>query len=480
MNISFLNQLIHVLKDQPEQAVVKISALNEGYCFDIEKGETHAILETMVNFKKIINEERLLKICSKPELQINPNSVKTNALLLTKDVVRKIFVGFADLNFHSNPMFDSSDPLAISSMDQLRNRLMGWAPSLESFTIDRPTTSGHGLKGLMERVFLTYSHYFDLSKVSEDKEKMKIRDIEFLTSRMADREFREGSIIPLSDGPHIVSVIFTEGGTYASILEAFNDAIPPKIICRGTARLSATQGLYSSLNNLLVEIGTMGVKAIWPRLARYLTHKNIKSVDLFGKSLGGAHAQELSILIEGTLGIKVNCLTTYCSVGVGDEINALFLDEVLGKRTQDPFNLCVIRNGGNSHEHAVDYVPVFGGVHIGYNAPPEFCKKEIIYIVPTDNKTGFDAQSIETISHKKSLCNLAFAFLRSGGTPHCRQSTLGKFAIKKIVHSDKKDKHLRSGNLLETYRKSLSKGLDVLTFYKLNGESFQAFYHKNR
>lgn len=59
----------------------------------------------------------------------------------------------------------------------------------------------------MERVYLTMCHH--LSVVQETNTKLaEIRDAEFMTSRLTDREMQEGNVIHLRDGYFYVAKTF--------------------------------------------------------------------------------------------------------------------------------------------------------------------------------------------------------------------------------------------------------------------------------
>lgn len=139
----------------------------------------------------------------------------------------------------------------------------------------------------------------------------------------------------------------------------------------------------------------MGVKNIWPNLSKDLKDNNINTVEILGKSLGGAHAQELAVLIEGVLKIRVDKLTTYCSVGTGRKINNLFKSEILAKRST-PFNIQVIRNGGDGSDDEVDYIPAVGGEHLGADAGDKY-KIEVTYI-STNQKVEINSKKFARLS----------------------------------------------------------------------------------
>jgi hypothetical protein len=250
-------------------------------------------------------------------------------------------------------------------------------------------------------------------------------------------------------------------------LKDLNGIKTPKLVCRGTAmRRTATEGFNSAINDILLEIGTMGIKQLWPELSKYLQTNRISSIEILGKSLGGAQAQELAILMEGVDLIEVKKLTTFCSVGVGEDINSLFKKMILQNR-KSPFEMQVIRNAGRTQSE-VDYVPVVGGVHLGEKVPLEKCHIEVCYIHP-----GREGAII--YPKNPGLLNLIRNFMGSFGNAHCRQTTLNEFSWHTIQGRDHIDEHLRFGSQLERIRKGCAYAINCLTGFWLNGKSFTSF-----
>lgn len=475
---NILLQVATLFRNQSEVSILTIQKQNHQYFFSIDtQTNSDAKIVTLNCLREIIGTDKLKRICSNPCIDIDVSAIDQNSLTLTKNVVRRIFVGMLDFQVADlNEMDKKADIdakfrhlLIYNKLEEVESLFMSSTPLLQKFKIDRATTSGKGFEGLVERIFIRIQHHFMVIQET-DKKAAEIRDVELLTSRLADREMQKGELIHLSDGYFYVDHIFIGGGAYVSVLKDVQGINTPKIICRGTAmRRTATGGLKSGINDVLLEIGTLGVKSIWSDLSKYLIANQIKSVELLGKSLGGAFAQELALLIEGIDGIEIKKLTTFCSVGVGEAINNLFKTEILQKRAK-PFELQVLRNGGSSQEQ-VDYIPTIGGVHLGEGSSPEQCKVEVYYIQPGDQEVGFFSL--------RSWFNLIRNFFLSFRYAHCRQTTLEKFSWKK-VEDDRVQEHLNIGNRLEKIRKCFAYIIHFFTLCLLNGRSFASFFYVKR
>ena len=321
------------------------------------------------------------------------------------------------------------------------------AGSIDPFFIDRCTTSGKGAKGIAEKITLTLHHHKQVERET-DAEKKEIRDAEFLTSRLADREMQEGEVVHLSDGYFFVEKTFVAGGAYVSLLQDLEKKMPPKLICRGTAlRRTATGGYLSGLNDVQKNIGSLGVDSIWRELSTYLRDAHIAKLSVFGKSLGGAHAQILSVKLEKECAITVDRLVTVCSVGVSDEIHALFKEHIAKRAT--PFTIDVIRNGGQERKE-IDHIPLAGGAHLGHSADRTKCKVNLTYI-HTQN-------SIQALPEVPSWD--LYHFIASFISAHCRQTTLQNFFIKKI-DDEAVDTHLMMGRRVEWYRQLIARPLSL-------------------
>lgn len=422
-------------------------------------------------FKNLVGETRLQRICSRPEICIDIKKSTFN-----REEATKVFLGMLDIQKEDLDELKGSTASRFQKLMPFKNfkdldAYFFNDVSIERFKIDKAKTSGKGLRGLNERVYVLAQHHFKLFEKGKKEEKA-ICDAEMLTSRLADREIKKNQVIHLSDGYFYADEIFTAGGAYVAVLKDVEGLKAPKIVCRGTAgRLNATSGWQSGLNNILIEVGTLGVKSIWPKLSKYLIENKIQSVEVLGKSLGGAHAQQLSVLIEGIHGITVEKLTTYGSIGVSEGINRLFDERVLAKRTK-PFNIHVIRNAGEGVKNQADYIPYIGGKHLGSGVALGKCSVKSYYI-------GSSSEEIKMYPEKIAFCSLIKQFFRSFSTSHCRQTTLGKFSYKK-VRKAYVNKHLSIGQTLESLRKVFAYIIQVLTFFCLNGSSFNTFYFKEQ
>jgi hypothetical protein len=243
-------------------------------------------------------------------------------------------------------------------------------------------------------------------------------------------------------------------------------------------RSSATGGVLSGLNDLLVEIGSMGIKSVWPEIHRYLqANSSIKHVEIFGKSLGGGHAQQLTVLIEGIANLPVHKLTTSGSVGVSVGVNALF-SEVRQKYGHE-MEVNVLRNGG-SDEADIDHVPCFGGDHLGGDDVAHTSTK--VYYLNGHHVQDCAAQGNSAIyTGKLSFWKSVAAFFRSFGSAHLKQVTLDLFSWRCISSKDDSCDfavQLQMGRGLETWRKILAYTLHIFTFGLLNGHSFTHFYRE--
>jgi hypothetical protein len=467
-------QISNLLIDKPEHSILTIEKKKGVYSLSVCNQSFSKMTQVTLNcLKEIIGEDRLKRIGRKPDIGIDVKKMDENTLVLTKNVVRKIFVGLLDvqkkdldeLPGHQSVEGKFRQLIFFDSLKDIESSLMGCCPDPNIFKMDRAQTSGKGFEGLIERIYISMQHHF---KVIEENNKIaaELRDIEMLTSRLADRE---GSVFHLNEGYFYVDKVFIGGGAYISILQDVEGFKTPKIICRGTAmRRTATDGLKTGLNDILLEIGIMGIKNIWDALSKYLKESQITSIEILGKSLGGAHAQELAILIEGMDKIKVEKLITLCSVGVGKDINNLFKKEVLEKR-ESPFKIQVIRNGGRSNTE-MDYIPAVGGDHLGEETPQEKCAIEVCYIQPGKEEVGIYPTQTGWFDLTRNL-------LRSFSLSHCRQTTLQEFSWKKINGRTQINEHLRIGNQLEIIRKCFAYIIHFLTLFLLNGKSFTSFFY---
>jgi len=412
---------------------------------------------------QFIGRERLQNICHRAKVSIDFDI----ELPLCKRDIRKIFIHMLDLHPEDIGGLSSENYLPFTSKEELHMLLLDHAPDLTNLLIDKAQTSGQGLRGLAERVFIQGIHHLQI-QTHTDPEQMKLCEAEMLTSRLADREMQEGSIIHLNEGYFVVSKVFVGGGAYISILESLDSNAKPKIVCRGTAmRSTATGGILSGINDLLMEVGLMGIKTIWPAISAYLKHREFEEIEIFGKSLGGAQAQKLTVLIEGLTDTRVVALTTCGSVGVSEAINDLFIR--IRAEQNHAMEILVLRNAADQ-EKDIDLVPCVGGKHIGGEA--QNVKVRVCYLHSAAN------ENLAVYTNMMGIFASIPAFMRSFGAPHCRQVTLTNFRYHQI-DSDDVQNHLAMGKKLDGIRKVCAYFLHFLTFGLLNGKSFQKFFESH-
>lgn len=340
--------------------------------------------------------------------------------------------------------------------------------NFESMLYDRAATSGKGAVGQAEKTAITWKHHCQVQK-EKDAERGFLRDVEMLTSRLADREMEVGRVVHLMDGNYIVDRQFVKKGAFVTLLKGM-EGQTPKIICRGTAtRKSATEGYTSGLNDVSIQIGQLGVQSIWEDLRSYLQENHIHNVEVLGKSLGGGHAQTLAVLLEGH-GIVVDHLITFASVGVGSEINTVFTNQILQNRP-NPFRMTVVRNSGSHEKKEVDYIPFVGGVHLGAGASPDKIQAQMYYL-------AFKDQNIEECVRGLPLHQLVLKFLGSFKKAHIRQTTLADFHWKKIDKNHELQIHLCTGEELEKYRSVVAKMLSYLLPKSYQHQPFSSYFAK--
>lgn len=457
-------------KMAPEDGTLIISNKNE-QGFEFAVGSDTAPHSSVELFRQLIGERRLTRICQQQDLDLDLH------FNLTKQTVHSIFLGMMHIQKEDIEELEGtiserySHLMPFADFQQFRESFIESPPDLASFAVDKAATSGKGCKGLTERLSVIANHYFQ--KIAEANQKTQFyRDVEMLTSRLADREMQIGEVIPLRDGYFYVDAIFTSGGAYIAVLRDFAGECIPKVICRGTAmRSSATEGWNSGVNDLLPEMGTLGVKTVWPSLSNYLRNSSFTDVQIMGKSLGGAHAQELALLIEGLLNIRVEKLVTYCSVGVGKEINNLFEEKVLAKRNE-PFRVCIIRNGHKGEDQIADFVPTIGGVHLGAGIAEEKCRVKVVYLA-----TGEEGEALP-LELEQGFFKHISCFFNAFKEPHCRQTTLGKFSWKKIKEKEELERHLQIGSRLEWIRCIAVYTFCIFTLFYFSGRSFSGYYKR--
>ncbi len=418
---------------------------------------------------ELVGEDRLIRAHRK--VGLSPDAP------LTRENAHKLFIGLMDIQKEDIDELSEGGTaeryahlISFENFDAFEQAFLVGSPNIGALKLDRVRTSGKGFAGLVERVSILAHHHFTV--IGERDEKAEIyRDVELLTSRLADREIQEGTVVHLHDGYFYADRVFAKGGAYVAVLLDMEERNPPKIVCRGTAlRKGATGALATGVNNLQLELGTKGVKSIWPNLSRYFRKKQITRAEILGKSLGGAHAQQLAVLLEGKGGIEVTQLTTYCSVGAGEGVNRLFKERVLRGRPT-PFHIRVIRNGGGIRGKGTDYVPAVGGVHLGAGTGEAQCQIEVVYI-------HTDAE-VNHYPLAKGHLQWIPPFVGSFRTSHCRQTTLQDFSWDEVKGKDLIDRHLRVGTRLEPIRRSCAWIINIATLNAFNRKCFRDHFFQS-
>lgn len=398
---------------------------------------------TLQNLKEIIGDARLKRIFQKNELSLPLDKLINGRLVLTRDVVQRIFVGLGDVRLEdlkdSGRTFSDELYRSLIPFDKVEEIFFHRVPSIGPF--DNPKTSGQGYQGLKERVWTILSH-----KNHTDIDSLMITEAELLTSRIADREVPEGTVVRLHRGYFVCEKIFCGGGAFVSLFRDLQGQEPPIILCRGTAmRLSAKHGILSGINDLLVDIGSHGFHAIRNELYTYLKEQNIHCVDVFGKSLGGATAKYIAASLQISQ-IDVRSLTLTCSVGVNDLITRII------DKYRIPTN--IIRNAGQG---CIDHIPLLGGIH------PCHTHVRLFYIGAS---TDTSEEHLGIPNHTSVLWKI-WHVLRSFGKGHTHQVTLNKFSFRE-VKGEELQTELSRGKELEGLRAVLAKIFNRITFGYFN------------
>ncbi len=442
----YINQIYSAFHHQPDSHFLVIKGSKKiGYTFVASETYDEAVaVRTQKLFKQIFNDfpiQEILEQCPTPAL--------------TKEVLRQVFVKMAVFE-------EDGPPLNLSNLEGFEQIFLDQAPEANSFDDDKAKTSGKGFEGLCEKVYLQWHHYFTTQQEG-DPHKIAIRGAEFLTSRMADREFQEGAYIYLGkEDIFQVDKIIVREGAYVSILKNIADPTQVKIICRGTAmRRTATDGLKSGLNDLHYEIGNGGIQAVWPMVSEYLIQQKVQEVRIYGKSLGGAHAQRLAVLVMQLPECVLAGLTTVGSVGVGSEAEALFKNLVELNERYHKLPLTVIRNGGDESDDGADYIPCIGGAHLGSTVDPRYLDLQVYYIHPS-------AQQIFAPKRDLNMLQKGIRFASSFSSAHVRQTTIRDFSYQRLDNREAIQSELILGTSLEGPRRWIA--------YR-NAISFSDFVH---
>jgi hypothetical protein len=357
-------------------------------------------------------------------------------------VERTSTVSTPDMNRFESPSMQPVDVLVKAVPPPPR------ADILAQFYADRPRHRGGSVESRRECAQLAAHHQWQQARETCPK-KRELRDVEFMASRLADREPQVGDCLPLSHGVFTVTATFVREGAYVACLEDVSKRLAPKVLCRGTAmRWNATQNWQSGLNNVVPEMASRGVQAVWPDLLCHFQRIGATSVEVLGKSMGGACAQQIAILFEVVARIPVVKLTTLCSVGAGERVNALFKEQVLAHR-HEPFRILVVRAGGRPDGTGADCIPFVGGEHLGMGTTEAQCDIEVCYI-------GRDGEIHPP--QQGSVAQMATGFLASFPGAHSRQTTLAPFSVSSVQRSEV-DRHLAMGTALEGTRMRLASWL---------------------
>ena len=443
----------------------------------------------------------------------------TNKTPLTRELLKKIMLHHSNITLEELSLRAESEfpdknfnELSISELDEIYSKLL-LSDNLNHLTLsptplipfyDKAKTSGKGEIGKMETTYVILQHWFTIVKkinffhlsykdqlleeydnednnnnnnndnndnddnrehfsnnqIESIKHKEIIRDAEFLTSRMADREPLLGTLVRLSTGYYVYSEIFLSWGACISLLEDIQHKNEPIFACRGTRmNYSASSNLLSGVNDLLVYIGSLGIRKNWPSILKSIQSKNYQSYQVCGKSLGGAFAQLLTLKLQRETKFRVSTLITICSVGVSKYFNSLFMTSLENSQL-----ILHVRNGGIDEEY--DYVPHIGGVLFGYNYglynPPLGWHVYLYYLTKENHHHLHDLSVIKGII-------LLFASL---GKSHTRQSTLANYLPLKVA-KEHLNEELTKGEVLERYRQIIAFFFNILTFGLLNGNPVQ-------
>lgn len=279
----------------------------------------------------------------------------------------------------------------------------------------------------------------DFSKSSNNKSNLMM--LEAISSRFIDREPPVGTRLQGVQTSYVVDKTFTKGGAYISLLIPTNSEATPLLACRGMAfRRAATSGFKSGLNGLTLDFGFLGAYANLDDIDTYLQEKKIERLNIIGKSLGGAHAQYLSLLLPQ----KIDLLFTHASPGIGKDL----------KRAN---RVIILRQDG-------DGVPFVGGSHLeGKN------ETRIYSIKPIEEEW--------TPANEGTFAKL-WRFFTSFSKAHVRQTTLQEFDVKEIP-ADEMDQALKKGETFEKVRKVVAWIFHFFTFGCFNRPRFEEAFKKS-
>lgn len=433
---------------------------------------------TLECLQLLIGNKRFERIVERKELEFLPNQFQKKSFKLSLEVAKKIFLGLGDIRWddleeaalgYGRELRSYSVP----EIDQLYRSLIPFEKIEDVFFRTPPEidyydmieTCGKGYKGLLERVATILSLWKTCVEEELDSLRQFMTEVEVLTSRLGDREPPEGTVIRLRKGYYVIDKVFAAGGCYVSVLRNMTDCKAPILLCRGTAvRLKATGCLLSCFNDLLPDIGMLGIKSIWQDVADYLHIHRIEEIDIFGKSLGGAHAQYLTTLVTGKTKTRVATLVTCCSVGVNDQVSEIFHESLKNRQKEEP-DICIIRNSGNDGKEEVDYIPFIGGTHVHTKSE----RTKIYYLFPSTTSD----ELVDGIPTDGWMLQKVYKFMTSFLKAHIRQTTLKEYNVKIVPHTQKE---VKKGLELEWIRELMAKTLNRVYGRLLDVPSFEYFY----
>lgn len=233
----------------------------------------------------------------------------------------------------------------------------------------------------------------------------------------------------------------------------------------------------SGVNDLLPEIGFYGIMTVWPELKRYLEDNGVESVAIFGKSLGGAHAQYLTTLITGLTETRVSTLKTYCSLGTPESVHKCFNDALNLKSAPQ---IEAYRNIGSLDDDEVDFIPLLGGHHL--HAPSN---TRVIYVLPKKSfQDGEVSQCdeakrnfVKEFHEPKTIFKNLRGLLKSFGKAHPRQNSLKGYTFVEVSDIEAE---VKVGAKLESFRSQIANVFNVCTFYTFHTESFEEYYFRQQ
>lgn len=415
--------------------------------------------ETLEAMEQMLGKERVARILERPEVGISKSRWDNRSLLLTKAVARRLFVSLLDVRLADFPrgslegrQFTLEEGRNLTPFDRFDEAFMGKPPKISEY--DRSLLNPRSFRGMCERVWVIQHSLEKFRRQDLDEEELALFQAEFLASRLADREPAEGILVPSTNGWRSVDRVFATGGAYIFATRSLDPSDNHvHFVCRGTAfRPHATGNVLSGINDFLPEIGSYGIQQAWKEIASYISENAITSAEVYGKSLGGAHARYLALLLAGKSSVTVTRLTTVCPVYISSKVREIYSS--LPKDRQ--FYTHEIQNGGRNPDH----IP-----HIG----------ELSW---ANKMTYLGGANREKSSFTKlSLVQKIYSICDSLVGPHSQQHTMGKILKDEITSPEELQKHLQGDKELERFRQTCAKILHWVTFGAFSQKTFSEFYH---